>query len=246
MYSRVGDFYFKNSDGTCKSYDRIFLNGKEFNPSVKNIAKQGPFYLQQQNIHTSQWREIITGKLSCQSMHFVKITFYDISDICSYKLNKKGELLPCSKGDHLQNCKLYECNMMFKCLDFYCIPWGYICDGKWDCPYGHDESIYHQCGNRTCINMFKCKMSSKCVHLGDVCNQHFDCPNKDDEYLCLLKDINCPSLFQCLTLAIRCYGMNILGNTLPIYFSYVSMTIVSCTLFSEEQLKTLFDMSFFY
>ena len=71
---KCSDFYFKNWDGTCKSYDRIFLNGKEFNPSVKNIAKQGPFYLQQQNIHTSQWREIITGKLSCQSMHFVKIT----------------------------------------------------------------------------------------------------------------------------------------------------------------------------
>ena len=239
------DFYFKSWDGTCKPYDSMFLNGKESNPSEKSIVNQGSLYLQQQNIHTSQRKEIITGKLSCQSMYSTNYTFYDISEICSYKLNKEGQLLPCSKGDHLQSCKLYECNMMFKCPDFYCIPWGYICDGKWDCPYGYDESTHHQCGNRTCINMFKCKMSSKCVHLGDVCNQHLDCPNKDDEYLCLLKDINCPSLCQCLTLAVRCYDINILENTLPIYFSYVTMVILNCAPFSEEQLKNTFRYIYF-
>ena len=33
------DFYFKSWDGTCKSYDRMFLNGKELNPSVKNYSQ---------------------------------------------------------------------------------------------------------------------------------------------------------------------------------------------------------------
>ena len=236
------DFYFKSWDGTCKPYDRIFLD------EVKSIAIQTPFYftLQQKNIYTNKWKEIMKGKLSCLSMHDTNNSFYDIPEICSYKLNEEGQLLPCSKGEHLQNCKLHECNMMFKCPDFYCIPWGYLCDGKWDCPYGHDESIYHQCDNRTCINMFKCKMSSKCLHLDDVCNQHLDCPNKDDEYLCLLKDINCPSLCQCLTFAVRCYGIDILENNPPIYFSYVAMTIVNCTLFSEGQLKNVFNIFPFY
>ena len=28
---------------------------------------------------------------------------------------------------------------MFKCPGYHCIPWSYVCDGKWDCPHGYDE-----------------------------------------------------------------------------------------------------------
>ena len=115
------------------------------------------------------------GKISCHSVYSSVLSFYNISDICSYRLNEQAQVVPCNKGEHLQDCQQFECNMMFKCPDFSCIPWSYICDGKWDCPHRYDESIFSQCDNRKCINMFKCKMSSKCTHLDDVCNEHFDC-----------------------------------------------------------------------
>ena len=128
--------------------------------------------------------------------------------------------------------------MMFKCPDFYCIPWGYTCDRKWDCPSGYDESIYHKCEKRTCSNMFKCKLSSLCLHLDNVCNGEFECPYQDDESLCLLMYTTCPSECQCLAFAIGCYSTDVSKSTLPIYFSYISVTIINSTLFTEDKLKT--------
>ena len=164
-----------------------------------------------------------------------------MSDICSYKLNEQGHILPCNKGEHLQNCGMFECNMMFKCPDFYCIPWSYICDGKWDCPGGYDESNQHQCKNRTCFNMFKCKMSSTCVHLGDVCNGFVDCPYGDDEFSCLLKCVICPAVCQCLGFAIRCYDTEISEYTMPVCFPYSFVTILNSRLFSESYLQKTFQ-----
>ena len=59
---------------------------------------------------------------------------YCVRDICTYKLNVYYHLVPCRNGGHLQNCKDFECNIMFKCKDSYCITWPYVSDGKWDCP----------------------------------------------------------------------------------------------------------------
>ena len=87
--------------------------------------------------------------------------------------------------------------------------------------------------------MFKCKMSSTCLHLGDVCNGHFDCPYQDDEYLCLLKDITCPSVCHCVAFAIRCYNVEILEYTLSTYFPYITATLMYCSLFLEDKLKTV-------
>ena len=109
-------------------------------------------------------------------------TLHKISDICSFKLNKENQLVPCRYGDHLQNCKLFECNMMFKCPGYYCIHWNYICDGKWDCPGGYDES--NECGlHRLCSKLFKCRDSMMCIHSGDTCDDKIDCPFGDDEDL---------------------------------------------------------------
>ena len=88
-----------------------------------------------------------------------------------FNLNKHGHLMPCRTGSHLQSCKNFECNLHFKCPQFYCIPWAYVCDGKWDCPYGHDETLYHKCGDsRHFVNLFRCKGSQICIHVEDVCD----------------------------------------------------------------------------
>lgn len=70
---------------------------------------------------------------------------YKISDICIYIINELGKIVPCRTGSHLQNCAKFECNTHFKCPGYYCIPWSYTCDGKWDCPGGTDESDRNVC-----------------------------------------------------------------------------------------------------
>ena len=88
---------------------------------------------------------------------------FNISDICTYRLDELNNLIPCRTGEHLQNCIDFECNMLFKCPNSHCIPWGYVCDSKWDCPGGSDE---HICGSkRQCHNLYKCTQSQICIHL---------------------------------------------------------------------------------
>ena len=48
---------------------------------------------------------------------------YNVSEICTFKINEVDLLSPCRTGEHLQNCTHFECNMMFKCPHYYC----YMC-----------------------------------------------------------------------------------------------------------------------
>ncbi len=129
-------------------------------------------------------------------------TCYNFTAICIYRVSILKVLIPCRTGEHLKSCKHFECNMMMKCLNSYCLPWPHVCDGKWDCPFGYDEA-QQQCRS-TCIGMFKCKHASKdCIPLHDVCNNEIDCPLKDDELLCEL-NLQCPPHCQCLLFAIAC------------------------------------------
>ena len=109
---------------------------------------------------------------------------FHIFDICTFTRDAMNNLIPCPFGEHLQNCKDFECNMKYKCPEYYCIPWSYVCDGKWDCPRGSDEKFCSH--NRNCTNMYKCRNSIICIHLGNICDQVPDCPLEDDEYACSL------------------------------------------------------------
>ena len=42
--------------------------------------------------------------------------------------------------DTFRIVKRAVCNMRFKCELAYCIPWNYVCNGRWDCPNGEDEN----------------------------------------------------------------------------------------------------------
>ena len=95
------------------------------------VADDEPIYKDLLANHTfHQCR--IPGEIPC-TYSYPKC--YNLSDICIFNLNKHGHLMPCRTGSHLQSYKNFECNLHFKCPQFYCIPWAYICDGKWDCPY---------------------------------------------------------------------------------------------------------------
>ena len=83
-----------------------------------------------------------------------------------------------------------------------------LCDGKWDCPYGYDET-QHNCGSsRLCINKFKCRLSQICIHIYDVCNNLSDCPLQDDEALYQFKNIMCSKMCKCLNFALMCQDVS--------------------------------------
>ena len=151
---------------------------------------------------------------------------FAIVDICVYKLNKYGHMTPCRNGGHLNSCIKFECNIMFKCEQSYCLPWMYVCDGKWDCPKGDDEQNEHVCGNKSfCQHLFKCKNTKHtCLHLRNICDKSKDCPLGDDELLCDLHSIKCPPTCQCLTYAIKCMHAWLQFKSLTYPHVYISIT----------------------
>ena len=138
---------------------------------------------------------------------------------CTYILDKETEtLLYCRNGQHLQNCNHIQCIWKFKCQNSYCIPYQYICDGKWDCWYGQDEL---QCDQYTCIGMFKCRYSVSCLHIRNTCDGVADCPMEDDEQVC--PKINCIDECKCLNHGIYCVNLN---------FNYQETSLVLLTFIS--------------
>ena len=91
---------------------------------------------------SSKRGEVNDKHISCRGSNQIHFT---VSDICTYNMNESSILFPCTNGEHLEMCEAFECNMMFKCPKHYCIPWNYVCDGKWDCPEGYDEIINSTC-----------------------------------------------------------------------------------------------------
>ena len=161
---------------------------------------------------------------------------FPLFEVCIYNFDALGHLKPCRNGEHLYECSGFHCNAMFKCPGFYCIPWYLVCNGKWDCPSGHDELTAENCVKNThCRNLFKCKGSVTCIHPNNVCDSHYDCPDKDDEQLCSLKHTVCLSKCTCLTFAIYCQKRTI--DSAEKYFSvFKVLYIIRC------QLTTHFDL----
>ena len=100
---------------------------------------------------------------------------------------------------------MFECNAKFKYPNSYCIPWAFVCDGKWDCPEGADENRENFCqNNMRCAGMFRCHETYLCILWQNECDGHNECYLGDDEMLCELKDVLCPSNCQCILFAISC------------------------------------------
>ncbi len=188
---------------------------------------------------------------------------YNVSDICLYKLNKFNRLEPCSNGGHMQNCGSFECNRGFKCSSSYCIPWGYVCDKKWDCPDAEDELEGVICNSRSgsvCKNMFKCRQSKTiCTKLTDLCDGNKDCPFGEDEFLCDLNRKECPTNCTCFFYTIECKLLEALAfeRFIPCYFVSVTYSTslnmrslisqlknANVLKFSHNQLSSLCSLTF--
>ena len=240
-------YYLMLKDGMCLLYPLVSVKlnlmktYQELNST--NSGKQPYIIHNRDNWNFGLWKSDSNlicqnkGQLSCNKRQNY---CFDLSDICVYRLNKNNVLIPCKSGEHIINCSNIQCNMKFKCPGYYCIPWSYVCDGKWDCPGGYDEAKEKRCGtNRYCKNMFKCTNSQKCIHVGDVCDSFKDCPAEEDKHMCSLIGSTCIPPCTCLGLEILCYNVNselYLTSFLP----YNALFLSFCNLvFLEHLLKLI-------
>ena len=249
-------FYLTLKDGTCLFYGLVKINSSvtAINLAQNCISDYLVTLVIKNELITdcSQNRDYVkhifkyssnnicqeNGQLPCKGEHKA---CYNITEICIYRLNTRQLAYSLYRtGENVANCSLIQCNMKFKCPGFYCIPWSYVCDGKWDCPGGYDEVKELKCGiNRNCSNMFKCMNSQKCIHVGDVCNGLKDCPAEDDEFMCSLVGLLCPTSCLCMSLAIVCHNVSY-ANYLISYPHYKTIFLSYCSLaFLEPLLKII-------
>ena len=177
-------------------------------------------------------------ELPCKEGH---LKCYNITDLCIYRLDTYNHNIPCRTADHLQNCEQFECDITFKCEESYCIPWSYICDGKWDCTGGEDELCLGK--NGTCIHMFKCKGRFMCIHLESLCDNYVDCPLGHDEILCGLKDTKCPKMCSCLTYALYCKTVPL--NILPFTYPFMSVSLIKVNFVLSKSFAQYFPKCFY-
>ena len=153
---------------------------------------------------------------------------------CQYSLSRKWQiLLYCRNGKHLQGCRHIKCELKFKCPENYCIPYQYVCDGKWDCWNGADEI---NCQNYSCVSFFKCKYSKICIHTKTICDGVENCPFGDDELLC--PQFKCSIGCECLNHGIVCINSLYINLNMFKYhiqhfiFINISQSILKITSFS--------------
>ncbi len=164
------------------------------------------------------------NKLPCEPGH---LKCFNVSEICSFTISHQGTLQSCRNGGHLQECKAFRCNMRFKCVNSYCIQWTAVCNGRWDCPNGFDEtSKICQFYSVQCKQMFKCKHSQIiCISVLSICDGNDDWPFQEDEMHRELKKITCPFNCSCLGFAMKCSGINThtLGTYTNLPFSFINI-----------------------
>ncbi len=159
---------------------------------------------------------------------------YSIRDICVFRLIKVGSLVPCGKGSHMAKCIYFQCNGHFKCPRSHCIPYSYICDGKWVCTAGEDEQLF--CSRkRLCPGLLHCHNSEVCIHPHDVCDNRNDCPDSEDEHMCELNNTECPNRCTCFHFAVLCINVT-LGHSQKAGFvtPHIALHFIHCEINSLQ------------
>ncbi len=82
--------------------------------------------------------------------------------------------------------------------------------------------------NHVCTNMLKCKSyRKKCIQLGSICDGKEDCPNGNDELLCQLRGVSCPSGCNCLALAVECSRQFVFHKYIQHPFQFIQIRNVA-------------------
>ncbi len=160
--------------------------------------------------------------------------------LCIYSLTPAKNLATCRNGIHLAICRDFECNNnLFKCPVNYCVPWEYVCNSRWDCPFGHDE--HEVCSlSKRCTSRYKClQTSSICIHISSVCDGILNCQLGDDEFMCELKDTFCPQACLCQSYALVCSHSNL--HLVNFNSPYVSVVLFKITFSSIPATNIRFE-----
>ena len=109
---------------------------------------------------------------------------------------------------------------MYKCIRSHCIPLRFVCNLRWDCIGGEDESF---CGGFNCSYHMHCKYERTCLHSIELCNGRVECLlSYDDEELC---DVTtCPDKCRCAGHCLECIGAHLLS--LPRFSTLVRAVIL--------------------
>ena len=205
----------------------------EYTTLVNDFIYQNKYNCPEQNM-----LECYPGHTKCYSEK--QKCFYDI-DQTTFTLKN------CRNGKHLEDCQNFKCPSRFKCWKSYCIPHSYICDGKWDCWNGDDES---SCFSRTCQHLYKCAHSSICIPLTLLCDSSNDCNDGDDEHMCHV----CPHGCICLGFAIECKYVEVdftflfiqeysfVHISFSFFHSFFPLKNVSSVFFPQNNLTTFWDI----
>lgn len=143
-------------------------------------------------------------KFQCHSGQII-----NAESICIYEFDQLGYQIGCRDVSHLRNCGHFDCPPDYvKCLDSYCIPHRYMCNGKWDCVGGSDEI---GCSRFTCPGKYKCANESSCILIHQLCDNFRHCPLGDDEWFC---NLTCPDSCVCTGMFVNCRDSNISESAL--------------------------------
>ena len=215
--NKCSPLYFMDKTGICISYQ----NHSDISSKKGQISQI--------------WKKENEKKIICEQQNQLPCSYessecFSFPDICVYRIDALSNLVPCKYGSNLQYCAKFQCSFKFKCPKFYCIPWGYLCNARWDCPHGSDEKSDLLCGRRICESKMQCKNSQICISVHDVCDGQTDCPEGDDELLCEIFNTKCPTHCTCLNLAILCQNVSLGNNFMLRPQPYVAYHLESCLL----------------
>ena len=153
----------------------------------------------------------IKNQISCRIGH---PRCFNISDICTYRLDEMKHLIPCRTGSMYKTvvilnviCYLNAQIPIAFLGDMYVILNGIVLVDLMSL----NIFVVQKDNATTCINVHNPQI---CIHINDICNNLTDCPHKEDEKYCSLNKISCPLNCQCLTFAIQCVKLNLIVNEL--------------------------------
>ncbi|KAF7494181.1 Putative G-protein coupled receptor [Sarcoptes scabiei] len=199
------------------SEDRLYVRSSFDSPGsfLRTINYQGSFDLIVAVIENSnKCRQMLSYECSGSRFNFKtsKPNSWWVRDPVSENILGEFDQLQyqigCRDVSHLRHCTKFQCpNDYVKCPDSYCIPYRYMCNGKWDCVGGSDEI---GCARYTCPGRYKCANESSCIWLHQLCDGFRHCPLGDDEWFC---DLNCPESCICFGHYIDCRFSNLTTET---------------------------------
>ncbi|KAK3801365.1 hypothetical protein RRG08_059067 [Elysia crispata] len=109
--------------------------------------------------------------------------FQRVSPKCVMVRDALGEVIGCRDLRHLMGCENFTCpDGYIKCPRSYCIPQGYMADGRDDCLRGEDE---YKIERPDVSKHFLCsERNNQSVSIGGLCDGRQDCDRGEDEIDC--------------------------------------------------------------